>query len=574
MPSPSPLPTPMEPPAPAGAGERTHPSLWRGLPRPVVTATVLWCALMAVWSLVLPGYRSADEVGHVSAGLHWEHHRSWPGFKELPADRGAHAALDRYGFLQPGRFPYPALPADGALPRDQRPSFDELGAGEQLDGVVTMGQHPPAYYVLLGTVGTLLPDDTPADREIWLLRLLSVALLAPLPAVVAAAVRRFGGSDRAVLTGALLPFAVPQLAVTAGAVNNDNLLTAACAWLALGVAVVATGDLRARTGALFGLAAAVALLAKAWALFIVPVVAVAYLVAAWRTRRWRRAATGLAAFGTTAMAGGWWWINNVIRYGQVQPSGHFPAREEGRLSLSEGLGTYVERFVEWVPGRFWALLSVKDGGDNVSGGGASAFPWLLTAVLSVALLGLMVVALLRRRTFDARRTDVALLLAPFGLTLVTLVVSTWNIYARTGLSSGLQGRYLFAALPGVLVVVALVLGRVPGGRRPGLLPLVTAGAALAFTGASLLRAVTFHWGSTDTSLTDAPRAMVAWAPVPWWFGGLLAALFVASLVVLSTQLVSGAGRAEDGGPGPDADRTRDGRPRSGRPTPVDQVAPR
>ncbi len=559
MPSPSPTPTPAVPPASAGADDRSRRSLWRGLPRPVVTATVLWVALMAVWSLVLPGYRSADEQQHVSAGLHWEHHRSWPGFKELPADRGAYVVPERYGFTRPGLRPYPPLAADGALPRNQRPSFDDLGAGQQLGGAVTMGQHPPAYYVLLGTIGTLLPDDTPADREIWLLRLLSVALLAPVPAVVAAAVRRLGGSDRAVVTGALLPFAVPQLAVTAGAVNNDNLLTAGCAWLALGVAVVVTGDLRARTGALLGLAAAVALLAKAWALFIVPVVAVAYLVCAWRSRRWRSAAAGLAAYGATAMLGAWWWVNNVVRYGQVQPSGHFPAREEGRLSLSEGLGTYLERFVGWVPGRFWALLSGKDGGDNISGGGENAFPWLVTAVLSVALLTLLVVALLRRRTSDATRIDVMLLLAPFGLILVTLVVSTWNIYARTGLSSGLHGRYLFAALPGVLIVVALVLGQVPGRQRPGLLPLATAGAALAFTAASLVRAGSFHWGSTSSSLSDVPRAMVAWAPVPWWVGGLIASLFAASVGVLAVQLVAGAGRSEDARPELDADRTPDHR---------------
>jgi hypothetical protein len=143
---------------------------------------------MAVWSLALPGYRSADETQHVSAALHLEYQRSWPGFQELPPDEGAFAAQEIYGFITPSWFgPYRALPASDALPRDERPSFDDLGAGETRRGVVTVGQHPPGYYALLASMGTLLPPGTPADLEIWVLRMLSVATLAPLPLIAAAA---------------------------------------------------------------------------------------------------------------------------------------------------------------------------------------------------------------------------------------------------------------------------------------------------------------------------------------------------------------------------------------------------
>jgi hypothetical protein len=488
---------------------------------------------MAVWSLALPGYRSADETQHVSAALHLEYQRSWPGFQELPPDRGAFAAQTAYGFSLFDADPYRPLPASDALARDERPSFDDLGAGQTRRGVVTVGQHPPGYYVLLASAGTLLPAGTPADLQIWVLRMLSVALLAPLPVIVAAATRRLGGSPPAVITASILPLAVPQLAVVGGAVNNDNLLNAAAAWLALGVAVVATGDLRARTGVLLGLAAAVALLTKAFALTIVPVVGVAYLVAALRSGRWRAAATGATAYGATALLGGWWWVHNLVRYGELQPAGHMPARAEGPLSFSEGIGDYWERFVELMPGRFWAMLSIKGGGD-------AALPWLVPVVLSVALIGFLVVAVARRHTFGAGRTDVALLVAPFFVTMAVLVASTWRLYTSTGNPRGLQGRYLFVALPGVFVVAALVLGRIPLLRSRGTaLPVAVAAGALGFLAVCLVRAVSYHWGATDSSLTDAPGALVAWAPVPWWLCALVAVGLLATVGILGAQLVGG-----------------------------------
>lgn len=205
------------------------------------------------------------------------------------------------------------------------------------------------------------------------------------------------------------------------------------------------------------------------------------------------------------------------------------------------------------------MLSVKGVGIR---GNVYAFPWLLTAALSAALIALLFVAVTRRRTFGAGRVDVVLLLAPFGLILATLIVSTWNIYARAGGPAGLQGRYLFAALPGVFAVAALVLARAPGFRsRPGTLPAVVASGALVFVVACLHRAMSFHWGVDNSSLTGAPRGVVAWAPVPVWVGAAVAVALVIASLTLFVQLANGlrGSRPIDASDRP-VDRAADPRP--------------
>lgn len=522
---------------PGAVQDGSPPTLFGGLPRVVWVAAGVWCALLLVWSLVLPMFRSADEMQHVAAIVHVENHRSWPGFKALPLDAGVSAARTTYGVVDRNLDPYPVLHANDALPRGERPSFRDLGAGTQSTGRITPGQHPPGYYALLAVPAWLLPDSTPADLEAWLLRMGSIVLLAPLPVVLAAAVRRMAGPPTAVMIASILPLTVPQLAATGGAVNNDNLLTAAAAWVTLGVVCVLRGDLRMRIGLLSGLAVSVALLAKAFGLLLVPPLVFAYFVAGRRVGDLRAASRGLGALVVTAGAGGLWWMGNLVRYGQLQPSGHVPPRADGRLSFSESFGDFVGHLVTTLPSRFWAMLSIK-GQSHPRGAQAVAFSLPVTATLSIIGIGVLIAAVLRQRTFAARRVDVVVLLAPFGAIFVVLLVSTWNIYARTGTASGLNGRYLFAGLPGVFIVVALVLTwwskDLPG---PALAPLVVSVGATAFTVLSLQRAIQFHWGIDRGSLDGVVGAVAAWSPLPVWMTVGVASAFLGALIWLWCELV-------------------------------------
>lgn len=510
---------------------------WRDLPRFVWAATACWTMLLVVWSLVLPSFRSADETVHLSGVLRIEYHHDWPGFKGLPMDAGAQGAASSGGFVTAPPAEYPPLHADDATPLADRPSFAELGAGTEGKGLATIGQHPPGYYGLLAGVSTIIPNSTSATFEAWVLRLVSVVLLAPLPAVLARATRVLGGTRAAVCIVAALPFTVPQLAATGGAVNNDNLVNAAAAWVTLGVATVLAGDLRWRVAAGTGVALGVALLSKAFALVLLPFVAGAYLLVALRSRRRREALIAAVVSIGTSFVGGWWWVYSYLRYGQVQPSGHIPPRPEGRIGWQDSIGDFTGHFFDLVPGRFWATLSIK-GPLEPGGPDVTAFPWWSTALLSVLLLGALMVAVVLRRVGPIRRSEVVLLLFPFVSLLAILFVQTWNIFDRTGMARGLQGRYAFAGLPGVFIVLALLIAAATRNRPPAVAPTAVTVGGLGFTALALERTVRFHYGIDATSLAGAPRALVEWSPVPTVIDVAVGLAFAVTVALIATQLVA------------------------------------
>ena len=415
----------------------------------------VWVALLLAWSVLLPTYRSADEVNHVSAAIALSETDSWPGFKRLFHVDQVVDTLEAAGYrAHPPRGVgnYYPLPADGAEPRETRQPFLHPGEAVTLLHVNGIGQHPPGYYGLLALVDRALPADTPYTTTVWMFRLVSVLLMAPLPWLLAATARRLGADPPAVVVMAVVPFLIPQLGALGGAVNNDNLLIVACAVVAWLSTRIATGDLSGRTAVGAGLALAAALLAKAFGLVFVPVLVAAYLLAAVRARTWRVPAVRLLTAGSLALLGAWWWLRNVLVFGQLQPAGHL-ARLDVPLDPGSAVDDYLLAAWNLIPMRFWATLSIKPG---------SPFPPAVTSVLSIALLAAMVLFVVRRRSFLARRADALLLLAPFVLCAVVLVSSTWELFLATGFPRGLQGRYLFAGISGVAAALGLgVMATVP-----------------------------------------------------------------------------------------------------------------
>lgn len=258
---------------------------------------------------------------------------------------------------------------------------------------------------------------------------------------------------------------------------------------------------------------------------------------------WRSALAAVGAFSGVAMLGGWWWVHNLLRYGQLQPSGHLPERFGGRLPMFEVFGEYVGHFVERVPGRFWAMLSVKSLQDE----GFGAFSWRLSAALSVLLVLVLVASFWSKNAFGASRAERAIFLMPAVFAFLSLFISMWSFYARTGYPRGLQGRYLFVGLPGIFVVVALTLAWWTRGRmRPAAVPSAVATLSLIFVGASLHRAATFHWGVDRYSTTGVVGAILAWSPLPRFVTLGVACWFVMALTALLLSLLQ-EWRHGDGG---------------------------
>jgi len=488
----------------------------RRLPRSVHVITALWALVLLSWSLLLPTFRSADEVGHVSASFYLAEERSWPGYHELPYLTWVYAAL------LPGNEDYE--PLSQAQAADLDVSFADLHAAADTEyvGVDTIGQHPPGFYLLTAAVLSVAPDDLDTRQTVWLLRLVDVVLMTPLPLFLAIGAQRLRAGRATAICAALLPFTIPQLGALGGAVNNDNLLTITAAAVTVALVYVATGDTRWRTTVLLGLALAVALFSKAFALVLLPSVVLVHLVAAARSRQWLGGAARLAVVVALSALGGWWWVANLVRYGAVQPAGHVPTLADGPLDPASALGAFVSSAAERIPMRFWATLSIQ---RNTL---PAPFPAALTTGLSILLVLLILLPLVIRPGQRVQRRTLAVLVLPFFAAGVVLLDNTWALYLKTGAPAGLQGRYLFVGITGVLIVVALFLTHLLGRWAPLLMGL----GGLTFTFASMRKVLGFHWAYRDSSLLDGLAALKTWSPLP------LPALVVVVLALATTTVLA------------------------------------
>ncbi len=469
-------------------------------------ATIVFDLALVLWSIVLPIYRSADEFNHVGAALYWAEYEDWPDYNQLFRMNAVEVSIG-HSTLQTDDTPplkRPSLTKAAAEDRPTQLPFDDLARGVGGPGTENMAsQHPPGYYIALGTVHDVA-HELPWDREVWLFRFLSLLLLLPLPLVAAAAARALGASRHAVIAAALVVPAIPQVAAIGGAVNNDNLLNAASAWLCLGLVMVLKGDLRVKTAAWLGIASAVALFTKGWAVPVSGVLFLAYVVAARRAPTRTPAVKATVVFAGLSMLGGWWWIRNLILYHVPQPAGHIALRDTP-LSLGATISRVGRHFVEVFPERFWAMLSIKYG--------YTAFPAWLPLLLSIALVALLVIGAVAAPRLQVSRRHVFYLLAPVVLTFCALIAGVLFLARRTGVAAGLQGRYLYATL--VLIAVVAALGMVALARQQRRIVIPLAGFVVVAMATAFGRAISYHYGEARWSnpLAALPD-VVAWSPLP------------------------------------------------------------
>ncbi|QAY63366.1 DUF2142 domain-containing protein [Xylanimonas allomyrinae] len=440
----------------------------RGHRRLDLLLTLLVVGVAATWALLTPPLRAPDEPQHLNSVLRLAYGGGWP----QPGDAVMAPAVQQARIdvaLEtdvPGRFTDRiAVPqfADAVIvPAAERARVDAAtalprGPATRPEDVDQMSQHPPLYYALGAAVlhATGLVDAR-WDQQVLALRLLDVALLAPLVPLAAWSARRLTGSVAAGAVAATFPLLVPQMQHILGAVNNDALVTLVGAVVTALVVKVLTGDRSLRTATVIGVVVGIGLLTKVMAAFLLPVVALAYLTAPGgvlgpRTVGRRRALGAdvgrvLLAGGVALAVGGWWWVRNVVVYGTVQPVGmdRVPVDLVVRPAT-----TYVVKA--------WRTLALSFFGD---------FGWLdlrtpqafwLTATL--VLLALGVVALTSRRTWRAALVLIAL---PTILT-GAIIANAWGYYHQHGMMVGLQGRYLSGALAALAVVVAVAVLRLVGG---------------------------------------------------------------------------------------------------------------
>jgi hypothetical protein len=215
-------------------------------------------------------------------------------------------------------------------------------------------------------------------------------------------------------------------------------------------------------------------------------------------RSWRDVAGHLAiVLGVAFVVGGWWWARNLLVHGTFMPSGYEPVLEPG--ASRPATWTWLQAFVDRVDRSFWGELGSLE----------AEIPWWVAWLASALLVVVIAGALRATRT---ARLPLAVALLPLATAPLLLLVITWRGVAVDGRFPGLQGRYLFVGVIGVVVAVAALLDRL------GATPRRRAGWMLAASVVGL-HAVTAHaalqwfYGGPALGLGDQLRGLLAWSPV-------------------------------------------------------------
>ncbi len=462
-------------------------------------------AMTFVWSLVMPNLSGPDENLHLDLVHEMAHEHYYPLSEQY---RVTQRVVNVRKLVRHGtEFGHNSLVSD-AVPRQDRPAFT---AGEDRRGSTNqLTQHPPLGWTA-PVVGAWLvslvsdPADWSYDSYLLLLRFFTALPMLCVGPLIYATAKRLHQSHAVCLTAAILPFAIPQLTYDSGVITNDTLLIVAGAAFAYLAARIVTRDFSVRTGVWLGIVIGLALLMKAWGLLLMPTAAFLYgalwlRTAASRREIWRSCrSAAVVALGV----GGWWWVRNVIVYGEIQPHrAVLKAAPDGYVPLSYQV--WAPRVMGWLLHRFWGWFGPF--GERVLIPG-----WVAVgaSVLAVALITLTFVS--------ARSPGIRL----FGIAAVGLVVvnslevlrQARALHVEHALMQGVQGRYLFIVVPMLCVLVAVGAGSV---ARDASRYLPWAGLAGVFVmqAFGLTSVVANYWGAKNAGLIDRFRSLASWSALP------------------------------------------------------------
>ena len=492
--------------------------LARGERRGIVWATVLFAGLLALWCVVAPPYRAADEPMHISTTLRLADSGRYPAPGRALMDPGV---LASYGWVD-------YFGAGGRRPATVRPDYlahapsmralRSPQAPRPATAIDQMTQHPPGYYLLMaGAVRLLHLQDLTPYGFVLALRLISTLLLLPLPWMCARVARRLGLTPAGAVAAAFLPAAWTQLLNTSAGVNNGTLQLLATTAALAALVPVAQGDLRLRRALGVGALVSVALLSKGFALALLPVIVVAYALGARGasgTSRGRAATAllGCLVAGLATLPGLWWWILNVVRYGTVQPSGGISPPP---WPVRPPLTFWEEQFATTFSRTLWFALGWAENRPPL---------WLHVSVSVLFVLVLAAGTWFLRRQW---RALVLLHLAWLGPLAITLLGSYLE-FERSGATRGVQGRYVQVAVVGFALLAAALLDR--SARLVGLVPGLVGLAAVS----GLIWGVHHFWAPApgDDQVLGRIRAMTS-----WWTGST--ALVLVSLAAVLAAAVLG-----------------------------------
>jgi 4-amino-4-deoxy-L-arabinose transferase-like glycosyltransferase len=460
-------------------------------------------ALLSVYALLFPPYTGFDEPQHVDMTLHVLRGETWPwpAPGELPLSRGVGASSNPVYFGPLSKHPYTNDPLPDRGKRLTIGELDRTPAPAVQNYPNQMVQHPPAYYALGALVLKAWPgsvDNMPYDQVVSVLRLLSIVLMTPLPLLIWAAGRRLTEASTAVAAAAM-SVGIPGLTRVGANVQNDDLLILATSAMLVGLVRVVTGDLTRRTAVFVGLLTALALFTKGFAL-VLPVV----VVAAYAVHRRAGVKPGLWALVVGGVLGGPWYLMNLVRFGKLQTEGLGAQANREFFGTADGkphpLSGYVQQVSDSLVRRFWGAIGTTD---------EPSLPLALAWVLTIAITVLIVLAI---RSSRGRRQQLGVLLVPIPLMLLIVVAGSHHWWAINGKLPGVQGRYLYPGLLGLLLVVAMGLASLLRSRR-NLAPLLAIGTAFVLQAWALVIILGTYW-VPGHDLVAGAKGVFHWSPWP------------------------------------------------------------
>jgi 4-amino-4-deoxy-L-arabinose transferase-like glycosyltransferase len=508
-------------PEPKTRGELNKHSGLSRVPGLLLLITGLWAALLLGASVLWPMGIGYDEPAHVEMVYEYlVHPFHFYGPGKLPSTVATERMFPPFGHLATAPIP----------PRRERPTLSQLGEGRFVPGSDPdqMVQHPPLYYELAALVLRLPGISGLAwDLQVWLLRLLSVVLLLPVPLLCWATTRRLTGRWAGVLpdrhgplydlglVAAVVPLTIPNLVRDGSSVTNDALLIAATSILLYLLSRVVTGDRSYKTAAWISLTVAIAVLTKGFGLVLPPVIVAAYVFGSrtngghsWVRGFWKP--LGVAAIGM--VVGGLWWLRNLVEYGAVQVNGYGSSTViYGKPQNNGTLLRFLPRFISDFTMRIWGGVGIPDA--------PSPGPFIIYGWLVLVVIGLAGGLILRQGRHGRGRS--LLLLMPTVLTLLVVAAgsySTFKGWPATG-THGTQGRYLYQTVPAVAAVATVGWAQFMRPRhRAVMLPFLTVAAVL--TNAAVWILILRDWYQPPTGLPiltglrAALHALLRWSPLP------------------------------------------------------------
>jgi small subunit ribosomal protein S36 len=516
---------------------RVPPLLW-GI-------TALFGLLLALWSTFAPLGRAPDEPVHADLVDHISRGGSFPGFDGRHTSTAMISAFVDYVPGLNGHW----LTPESALPRARRETFGEYGGAEPSVYMNQMPQHPPMYYWTTGSAlrveRAVSPDsDPPLDREWNVIRLMNAVMVLPLPLLTWFAARRLGTGTAVATAAAIVPLAIPQLLHIGASINNDNLLILLSAVVAVLVADVLRGDRRPTRAVLLGTIAGLALLTKAFALVLLPWIALAYGYQVWHERdRWKQSIGCLLIAATTMfLVGGWWPARNIWRGDGPYPSVLSAAAP---VRTGEDPIDWSRQFVSNIVQRFWGDFGYFE----------APMTQALVIIATVTAAAMVVLAFTppRRRQpgSPAHPTRGQLMIFASVFPILLGLVAYWGYDHRAIRSPPpfMHGRYLFGAIVPFCVVIAVGIVRVLGRWSP----VAVLGAALLMQLDAARVGLRAWWAEPDASVARSIDAVVRWSPWPVFVTYAVAISVLVCTAVTLADLVRGA-RAPGDPPHDPADR--------------------